>query len=61
MVQIRHMVVFTIHLKYVNESKKIELKSKIDTVHSSNNSTAKKTTLEIGTLAVLLALFRSFF
>ena len=55
------MAVFTIHFKYVNESKKIELKSKIDTVHSSNNSTAKKTTLGIGTLTVLLALFRSFF
>lgn len=55
------MAVFTIHLKYVNESKKIELKSKIDTVHSSNNSTAEKITLRIGTLTVLLALLRSFF
>ena len=55
------MAVFTIRLKYVNEGKKIELKAKIDTVHSSNNSTAKKNNLGIDILTVLLALFRSFF
>ena len=54
------MAVLTIHLKYVNESKKIEFKSKFDTVNSSNNSTAKKI-IGIDTLTVLLALLRSFF